>query len=135
MCLLVGGVAACGSSPENAEVSPVSSSTTAAPAPTTSMTAAAEPTPTTTAEPEPSPTSAAPSTSTPLSGADIAQLVADAAATDGVTLSGETVACIEDELVAEGIVEQVNDHTIDLETAAVSMLACLTEAEYEALIG
>lgn len=69
-----------------------------------------------------------------LSCANVGKVVAAAAAADEVVLSTATIACIDSELKAAGVVAQLIAGTADADAVGVATIACLTSAEAIALL-
>lgn len=63
------------------------------------------------------------------------QMVAAAAAAEGVSLGSATVACIDAELINSGLVAQLLAGTADTDAVGVATIACLTNDEASALLG
>ena len=70
-----------------------------------------------------------------LSCANVGQMVAAAAAADGVALSAPTIYCIDSELRGTGIVAQILDGTADTNAVGLATISCLTATEASALLG
>lgn len=67
--------------------------------------------------------------------ANVGQMVAVAAAADGVALSGSTISCIDSELKGTGVVAGLVAGTADTDAVGIATIACLTDAEASALLG
>ena len=69
-----------------------------------------------------------------LSCANVGQMVAVAAAADGVALSAPTIGCIDSELKGTGVVAGLVAGTADADAVGIATIACLTDAEATALL-
>ena len=67
--------------------------------------------------------------------ANVGQMVAAAAAADGVNLSAATISCIDTELATTGAVAALVAGTADTDAVGLATIACLTDAEASALLG
>jgi hypothetical protein len=67
--------------------------------------------------------------------ANVGQMVAAAAAADGVPLSSPTISCIDSELKKTGVIAQLVEGTADTDAVGIATIACLTNAEATALLG
>lgn len=70
-----------------------------------------------------------------LSCANVGQMVAVAAAAEGVGLSGATISCIDSELKDTGVVAGLIAGTADTDAVGIATIGCLTNAEATALLG
>ena len=67
--------------------------------------------------------------------ANVGQMVAAAAAADGVPLSSPTISCIDSELKNAGAIAQLVAGTADTDAVGIATIACLTDDEAIALLG
>jgi hypothetical protein len=67
--------------------------------------------------------------------ANVGQMVAAAAAADGVALSSPTISCIDSELNNTGAIAQLVAGTADTNAVGIATIACLTDSEATALFG
>ncbi len=67
--------------------------------------------------------------------ASVGTIVASAAAAEGVALSASTVACLDAEFRAAGLVSGIIDGTADTEAVGLSTIACLSNEEAALILG
>jgi hypothetical protein len=67
--------------------------------------------------------------------ANVGQMVAAAAAADGVPLSSPTISCIDSELKNAGAIAELVAGTADTDAVGIATIACLTDTEATALLG
>ena len=67
--------------------------------------------------------------------ANVGQMVAAAAAADGVALSSSTIACIDSELTSAGVLSALVAGTADTDAVGIATISCLTDVEAAALLG